>query len=118
ADDRADHGDLQPARRPALRPDRPAHAQSAPYRTVRSCAMTELAHAAPITRSQPRSGAIRQFFIDCPPSVVLALGWMAIMLLIALFVDHRAPFDFKAINVKARLLPPGLFGGDWTHPMG
>ncbi|MHA6692916.1 ABC transporter permease [Devosia sp. A449] len=82
--------------------------------------MTEISQISPtaIGAAHARGSGIRQFFRDCPPVVLLALGWMAAMLLIAVFANYLAPFDFKAVNVKARLLPPAFTSGDWTHPMG
>ena len=82
--------------------------------------MTEISDVSPATigAGRPDSRRIRRFFNDWPPVVLLALGWMAVMLLIALFADYLAPFDFKTVDVKARLLPPALISGNWAHPMG
>jgi peptide/nickel transport system permease protein len=29
-----------------------------------------------------------------------------------------APYDFMALDLRARLIPPVFMGGDWTHPLG
>lgn len=82
--------------------------------------MSENRHVLPVavgTRRPDRS-AIRRFFNDWPPTVLLALAWMAVMLIIALFVNYLAPYDFKTVNVTARLLPPATISGNWAHAMG
>nr|WP_157866230.1 ABC transporter permease [Mesorhizobium japonicum] len=54
-----------------------------------------------------------------PPSVLLAILWIAVMGVIALLANHLAPFDIAATDLRARLRPPVfLAGGDWKHPLG
>jgi peptide/nickel transport system permease protein len=65
----------------------------------------------------PRSGRAR-FFQAWPPVVLVALAWLAVMLAVAVAADGLAPYGFTALDLKHRLAPPALFGGDWVHPLG
>ncbi|HEX9524979.1 MAG TPA: ABC transporter permease [Reyranella sp.] len=40
------------------------------------------------------------------------------MLVVALGADWLAPYHFSALDLRARLLPPVLFGGTWRHALG
>ena len=53
-----------------------------------------------------------------PPVIWLALGWMALCVLAVLFAHWLAPQDYTAMDLRARLAPPALFGGSWQHPLG
>ena len=53
-----------------------------------------------------------------PASVVLALGWLLLMLLVAVFADQIRPFGITALDLRARLTPPVGFGGGWRHALG
>nr|WP_258580634.1 ABC transporter permease [Mesorhizobium sp. AR02] len=67
-------------------------------------------------RSMPSWRRVARRF---PPSVLLAVLWIAVMGVIALLANHLAPFDIAATDLRARLRPPVfLVGGDWTHPLG
>ncbi|MGE0425106.1 MAG: ABC transporter permease [Reyranellaceae bacterium] len=58
-------------------------------------------------------------FIEAwPPLVLIALAWIALMLLVALSADLIAPFDYAKMDLRARLSPPVLFGGAIGHPLG
>ncbi len=50
--------------------------------------------------------------------VSLALLWLAIVIVIALGADLLRPYSITAFDLKARLTPPVLFGGDFAHPLG
>ena len=50
--------------------------------------------------------------------VGLALLWLAIVIVIALGADLLRPYSITAMDLKARLTPPVLFGGDFAHPLG
>src|SRR6266404_5349860 len=67
----------------------------------------------PIQRSQ---GA--RFLEAWPLLTLSALAWVALMLAVAFGADWLAPYHFSALDLRARLLPPVLFGGNWHHPMG
>lgn len=60
----------------------------------------------------------RAFFQTWPPLILLALAWIAAMLLLAAFGDLVAPADYMAMDLRARLAPPIFMGGDWAHPLG
>ncbi len=65
----------------------------------------------------PRSRRTR-FFAAWPPSVLIALVWVAFMAVVALGADWLTPYPFTALDLKARLSPAILFGGSWAHPLG
>jgi peptide/nickel transport system permease protein len=75
--------------------------------------MTATAASTPIQRSR---GA--RFFEAWPPLTLAALAWIALMLVVALGADWLAPYHFSALDLKARLLPPVGFGGNWRHALG
>lgn len=62
--------------------------------------------------------ALSRFVDAWPPSVLLALAWIAAMLVIALFADALTPYSFTALDLRGRLLPPVFMGGSWTHLLG
>ena len=53
-----------------------------------------------------------------PALVVAALVWLAIILAIALFADWIRPYGITALDLRARLTPPVLFGGTTRHLLG
>lgn len=53
-----------------------------------------------------------------PAGVMLALGWVAIILLVALLAEWIRPYGITQMDLRARLLPPIGFGGSWAHPLG
>ena len=75
--------------------------------------MTATITSAPIQRSR---GA--RFFEAWPPIVLVALTWIALMLVVAFGADWLAPYHFSALDLRARLLPPVGFGGTWRHALG
>jgi len=56
--------------------------------------------------------------VALPVGVVLALLWLALMIVTALGADLLMPYSFTALDLKARLAPPLLMGGGWAHPLG
>jgi peptide/nickel transport system permease protein len=48
----------------------------------------------------------------------LALAWLALMACAAVTAHLVAPFDFRATNLEARLLPPLGLGGEWPYLLG
>ena len=54
-----------------------------------------------------------------PASVVVALGWIAVMLVLACFSEIIAPYGFTKLDLRNRLAPP-LTPGHWlgTDPLG
>lgn len=63
-------------------------------------------------------GRVRAFFEKWPPLVLLALGWLCLTLLLVVAAPWIAPYDFMALDLQARLIPPVFMGGDWAHPLG
>ena len=53
-----------------------------------------------------------------PPMVLVAMGWLIAMIVIALLADYIRPFDFKSIDLRARLSPPAFLGGTTRHLLG
>jgi peptide/nickel transport system permease protein len=53
-----------------------------------------------------------------PVGVLFAGFWLAVMLVIALGADFLRPYSITAFDLKARLMPPLLFGGVFAHPLG
>lgn len=54
-----------------------------------------------------------------PASVKVAATWMILILLVAALADWLAPYDYRAMDLRARLLPPVFLGGDdWSHVLG
>lgn len=60
----------------------------------------------------------KAFFEAWPPAVLLALGWIGLMVLIALLAPLIAPYEYMALDVRARLQPPVFMGGSWDHALG
>ena len=63
-------------------------------------------------------GRVSRFFEAWPPLTLLALAWVVVMLVVALGADWFAPYHFAALDLRARLQPPVLFGGTWRHALG
>jgi peptide/nickel transport system permease protein len=53
-----------------------------------------------------------------PPVIVAAFAWFVLCVAVALFADFIAPQDYQAMDLRARLAPPALFGGTWHHALG
>jgi len=53
-----------------------------------------------------------------PLGVSFAGLWLAAMIVIALGADFMLPYSVTAFDLKARLMPPVLFGGGIAHPLG
>ena len=53
-----------------------------------------------------------------PAFVACALGWIALVLLVALFAEWLRPYSITALDLRARLQPPIGFGGNWAHALG
>jgi peptide/nickel transport system permease protein len=73
--------------------------------------MSEPAHEAVAARRPRPEPAV-------PRAVALALGWLALMLAVALFADVIRPYEITAIDLGARLRPPFGFGGSARHLLG
>ena len=53
-----------------------------------------------------------------PLLVLLALGWIGLMLAVAALADVIMPYGITQLDLRNRLAPPIGFGGDWLHPLG
>jgi peptide/nickel transport system permease protein len=58
------------------------------------------------------------FFERFPPAVLLALAWVAMTLVVVAIAPLITPYDFKVMDLRARLMPPVFAGGGWAHPLG
>lgn len=56
----------------------------------------------------------KQRWPTLPTSVILALSWVALMLLVAAFAEFIAPYGFTKMDLRNRLAPPGT----WQHWLG
>lgn len=65
-------------------------------------------------RRERLAGFLRRF----PPAVLLAALWLAACLTVALFADSLKPYDFMALDLRARLTPPVFLGGTEAHLLG
>ena len=61
--------------------------------------MTDVAMKAPTAR-RPR-------WPNIPVSVIMAIGWIAAMLIVAIFADQIAPYGFTKFDLRNRLALPG-----------
>jgi peptide/nickel transport system permease protein len=53
-----------------------------------------------------------------PPLVVIAIAWIAGMILVALLAEWIRPYGITAMDLRARLTPPVGFGGTMKHVLG
>ena len=53
-----------------------------------------------------------------PPGVLTATIWLVVILAVAVFADQLRPFGITAMDLRARLTAPVLFGGGWAHSLG
>jgi peptide/nickel transport system permease protein len=53
-----------------------------------------------------------------PSIIVLAFIWVTLCLLVAAFATQLSPHNYQAMDLRARLAPPALFGGTWNHMLG
>lgn len=68
-----------------------------------------------------RSGSVvvgRNRPLCIPFSIWLALGFLGLMVLVAIFAPLIAPYDFASRNLARRLRPPVFWGSDWIYPLG
>jgi peptide/nickel transport system permease protein len=53
-----------------------------------------------------------------PFIVKLSLGFLALLLLLGIFANFIAPYDYLKPNLLQRLKPPVFAGGTWAHILG
>ncbi len=73
--------------------------------------MSDIAIAAPV--AAPAKARLR-----IPLGVAIGLGWIALMLAVALLADVISPYGYTALDLRNRLSPPVGFGGGWAHALG
>lgn len=62
---------------------------------------------------------LHRFFDRYPPLVMIAALWLLFMIFVAVFAPLLSPYDFTAIDLRARLQAPvWMKGGDWHHLFG
>src|SRR5690606_38172450 len=107
------HGYRQPDCGCALRHPGPTPAGRPP----RSQGMSAATASLPSHFQRSRSN-LRAFFKSWPPLVLISLGWLLAMMVIALCAQWLMPYEFSQMDLRARLQPPVLFGGEWAHILG
>ncbi|MBR0680379.1 ABC transporter permease [Roseomonas eburnea] len=53
-----------------------------------------------------------------PVAVAIGLGWIALMLAVALLADVISPYAYTALDLRNRLSAPVGIGGSWAHGLG
>ena len=72
------------------------------------------ASQSPASDAQPR-----RIHRSVPPTIYLAAGWVGAMLLVSASAHWIAPFDYAAMDLRNRLVPPvWMEGGQWRHALG
>ncbi len=62
---------------------------------------------------------LRRFFQRYPPLVIIAALWLLFMIFVAISAPFISPYEYTAIDLRARLqAPAGMEGGDWKHVFG
>jgi peptide/nickel transport system permease protein len=64
------------------------------------------------------SAAARAMRRRWPTVIVLAFVWVGLVVGAGAFAGLLAPHNYQAMDLRARLAPPALFGGDWNHVLG
>lgn len=72
----------------------------------------------PVTLRSAGLGALVRRAAGLPAGVLFAAFWLGVMVVIALGADFLRPYSITAFDLKARLMPPLLFGGEFAHPLG
>jgi len=75
----------------------------------------------PMSTTVPRARPARRprIPLGLTPSALVCLLWLALMLAVAILAHWLAPYDYEAIDLRARLLPPvWMEGGAWQHWLG
>lgn len=79
-------------------------------------AMRELS---PLVKLRPTGlGALVRRIAGLPVGVLFAAFWLGTMIIVALGAEFLRPYSITAFDLKARLMPPVLFGGVFAHPLG
>jgi peptide/nickel transport system permease protein len=65
-----------------------------------------------VTNALSRSGR------RVPPAIAVAMGWLAVIALVAALADVIAPSHYTTQDLSARFRPPLFAGGSALHPLG
>jgi peptide/nickel transport system permease protein len=77
-----------------------------------------LTHPAERPREDLRT-KVRRFFERYPPLMIIAALWLLFMIFVAVFAPLLTPYDYTAIDLRARLQAPfWMEGGALNHPFG
>jgi peptide/nickel transport system permease protein len=60
----------------------------------------------------------RHLFDAMPPAIIISLGWLSLVVVVAIFADVFAPAHYTTQDLTARFRPPILFGGNLQHVLG
>ena len=72
----------------------------------------------PVTLRPTGLGALLRRAAGLPAGVLFAAFWLGAMVVVVLGADFLQPYSITAFDLKARLMPPLLFGGEFAHPLG
>lgn len=61
---------------------------------------------------------VKAFFKAWPPTILLACGWIAVMLFLIAFGNLVAPQSYMAMDLRARLSEPFFMAGNFAHALG
>lgn len=61
---------------------------------------------------------MRKLTQDMAPSTLVALVFLAVLIVLGLCADFLAPYDYLETDLLARLQPPVFAGGSWEHVLG
>ena len=53
-----------------------------------------------------------------PAIIILAFVWVGLCVGVTALAPLLAPHDYQAMDLRARLASPALFGGTWNHALG
>lgn len=74
--------------------------------------------SAEATLPSERASSNLLWWREADVSVKLSISWIMGCVLVAIMAQQIAPYDPAAIDLNARLQPPILLGGAWTHTLG
>lgn len=60
----------------------------------------------------------RRATLAMPPVIKLSVGFLVLLVLVALLADVLAPYHYTTQDLGLRFRPPVFAGGEWSHPLG
>ncbi|QJC57943.1 Putative peptide transport permease protein [Polaromonas vacuolata] len=61
---------------------------------------------------------LKRFLVAYPPLVLAGMGWLVLVLFVAVFANWLAPYPYTQLDLTARLQAPVFFGGSAAHWLG